>query len=263
MCNEYLEESMDEEQLQKLISSLCILSKDGSIPLIEIIPSTVHTFTVLVSAAPCEKLAHHLHQRWLSEANFTKIAARIILHHQHMHETDLGLFSCCLGHVLSDFQFRQQIRQENRLVFRNSVRVMFDFYPVYKQIDATVSECLVEPIFTSLRELINDDPDEKDIEAAAELIIDYGNVLMKIEPDKCNNFITALRAHLCDSHLSSITRRLILQALDFWTYKWNDENFPFCIKQFNETSAQIRKNPKETSQVPSQSITDKNDHHAV
>ncbi|VBB29720.1 unnamed protein product [Acanthocheilonema viteae] len=86
------------------------------------------------------------------------------------------------------------------------------FYPVYREIDATVSECLVDPMFTSLEELINDDPDERDIETAAELITSHGNTLLKIRPGKCDNFIVALRTHLCEGDFKPATRRLILQV---------------------------------------------------
>uniref|UniRef100_A0A1I7VUC7 THUMP domain-containing protein n=1 Tax=Loa loa TaxID=7209 RepID=A0A1I7VUC7_LOALO len=236
---------MEEEQLRQLIASLCILSKEGSIPL--------NTISVLVNSAPCEKLAYHLHQRWLSEQNFAKIAAHIILQRQHMYETDLGLFSCCLAHILSDFRSRHQIRKGNKLVFRNIVRAILNFYPVYREIDATVSECLVEPMFTSLEELINDDADERDIETAAELIIDHGDTVLRIRPGKCDSFIVALRIHLCESDLKPVTRRLILQAIDLWTYRWDSEIMPFCIKQFYEPSMQFTKNPKEALKIPSES----------
>ncbi|KAM3722655.1 Zinc metalloproteinase nas-25 [Dirofilaria immitis] len=231
---------MDEEQLRQLISSICILSKDESIPL--------NTISVLISSAPCQNLAHHLHQRWLSEQNFTKIAAHIILQRQHMHETDLGLFSRCLAHILSDFRSRHQIRKENKLVFRNIVRATLHFYPVYKEIDATVSECLIEPMFISIEELINNDADEKDIETAAELIIDHGETLLKIKPGKCDSLIVALRIHLCESDFKSVTRRRILQAIDLWTYRWDNEIMPFCIKQFHEPSMQFIKSVNETSE---------------
>ncbi|EJW80000.1 hypothetical protein WUBG_09090 [Wuchereria bancrofti] len=238
---------MDEEQLRQLIASLCILSKEESIPL--------NTISVLISSAPCEKLAYHLHQRWLSEENFTKIAAHIILQQQHMHEKDFNLFSCCLAHILSDFRSRHQIRKGNKLVFRNIVRAMLDFYPVYKEIDAAVSECLIEPMFTSLEDLINDDSDEKDIKTAAELIIDHGKTLFKIKSGKCDSFIVALRKHLCEGDFKPVTRRLILQAIDFWTYRWDSEIMPFCIKQFYEPSSSIEfiKNLKQTSRMLSES----------
>lgn len=50
---------------------------------------------------------------------------------------------------------------------------ILDFYPVYKEIDATVSECLVEPMFTSLSELIRDDADEKDVEVSPALVTKF------------------------------------------------------------------------------------------
>uniref|UniRef100_A0A183DH64 ACC_central domain-containing protein n=1 Tax=Gongylonema pulchrum TaxID=637853 RepID=A0A183DH64_9BILA len=87
-----------------------------------------------------------------------------------------------------------------------------DFYPVYKEIDATVSECLVEPMFTSLNELVRDEADEKDVEAAAEMFLDHGSMLQKIRPGQCDSLLMALRAHLCDSPLRSATRRLVLQV---------------------------------------------------
>uniref|UniRef100_A0A0R3S052 Uncharacterized protein n=1 Tax=Elaeophora elaphi TaxID=1147741 RepID=A0A0R3S052_9BILA len=238
---------MDEEQLRQFIASLCTLSKEGSIP------CKMNTISVLVSSAPCKKLAHHLHQRWLSEQTFTKVAANIILERHRMHETDLGLFSCCLAHILSDFRSRHQIRKGNKLVFRNVVRAILDFYPVYRKIDAAVSDCLVDPMLTSLEELINDDADEKDIETAAELIIDHGETLLSIKPGKCDSFIVALRVHLCESDFRPVTRRLILHAIDLWTYRWDTEIIPFCIKQFYEPPLQFMKNSTEASKMPSES----------
>ncbi|CAG9533220.1 unnamed protein product [Cercopithifilaria johnstoni] len=238
---------MDEEQLRQLISSLCILSKEGPIPL--------NTISALISSAPCKKLAYHLHQRWLSEQNFTKIAAHIILQLQHVNEADPGIFSCCLTHILSDFRSRHEVRKGNKLVFRNIVRAILDFYPAYKVIDETVSESLIDPMFVSMEELIYDDADERDIETAAELIISHGGTLLKIKPGKCDRFIAALRIHLCESDFKPVTRRLILQAMDLWTYKWDSEIMPFCIRQFYEPSIQFIKNPTETSKFLSESRT--------
>ncbi|VDK66485.1 unnamed protein product [Onchocerca ochengi] len=174
-----------------------------------------------------------------------------------MRGRDLGLFSCCLAYILSDFRSRHQIRKENKLVFRNTVRAIIDFYPVYKEIDATISESLVEPMFTSMKELINDDADERDIETAAELIIDHGKMLLKIKPGKCDSFIVGLRIHLCEGNFTPATRRLILQAIDLWTYGWDNEIMPFCIKQFYEPSLQFITNTDETSEMLSESITDR------
>ncbi|VDK85894.1 unnamed protein product [Litomosoides sigmodontis] len=170
------------------------------------------------------------------------------------HEADHGLLSSCLTHILSDFRSRNQIREGNKVVFRNIVRAILDFYPVYREIDTTVSECLVDPMFLSLGELISD-ADEKDIETAAELIIDHGSELMKMKPGKCDSFIVALRRHLCESDFKPVTRRLILQAIDLWTYKWDDEIMPFCIKQFHKPSLQLIKNSTEKSKAPSESRT--------
>ncbi|VDO39255.1 unnamed protein product [Onchocerca flexuosa] len=182
-----------------------------------------------------------------------------------MHEADFGLSSYCLTFILSDFQSRDQIRKENKFVFRNIVRSIVDFYPVYKQIDATISECLIEPMFTSLKELINDDADESDVETAAELIIDHGKMLLKMKPGKCDGFIVALRTHLCEGNFKPATRRLILKAIDLWTYRWDNEIIPFCIKQFYEPSMQLFTNTDalstseilSTSEMLSESITER------
>ncbi|VDO24103.1 unnamed protein product [Brugia timori] len=108
-------------------------------------------------------------------------------------------------------------------------------------------------MFTSFEDLINDDSDEKDIKTAAELIIDHGKTLLKIRPGKCDSFIVALRIHLCEGDFKPVTRRLILQAIDFWTYRWDSEIMPFCIKQFYEPSIEFIKNLKQTSRMPSES----------
>ncbi|VDM49983.1 unnamed protein product [Toxocara canis] len=102
---------MDDEQLRRLIASLSLLSDHGSFPL--------HTFSVLASAAPNDKLAEQLHQRWLSEESFAKIASIALLHVHHMGDMgDLALWSYCLAHLLSDYRSRHSLRKENRMMFR-------------------------------------------------------------------------------------------------------------------------------------------------
>lgn len=41
-------------------------------------------------------------------------------------------------------------------------------YPIFRQIDAVVSECLVSPMFVSLAMLMDEEADDKDIQVSTE-----------------------------------------------------------------------------------------------
>jgi hypothetical protein len=60
-----------EDRLCNLLSSIGHLSEHGDIP--------VYAFGTLVSTAPPQAIAEHLHQRWLADPNFAKIAPKIVL----------------------------------------------------------------------------------------------------------------------------------------------------------------------------------------
>jgi hypothetical protein len=60
-----------EDRLTNLLSSIGHLSEHGDIP--------VYAFGTLVSTAPPQAIAEHLHQRWLADPNFAKIAPKIVL----------------------------------------------------------------------------------------------------------------------------------------------------------------------------------------
>ncbi|VDK59083.1 unnamed protein product [Anisakis simplex] len=226
---------MDDEQLRRLISSLSILSNHGSFPL--------HTFSVLASAAPPDKLAEQLHQRWLSEESFATIAAVAVLHVHHLGEiSDSALWSCCLAHLLSDYRSRYNLRKKNPLLFRNNVRTLLKMYPVFREIDAVVSESLIKPIFMSLNMLMDEEADDKDVQvypfplAMVSLVLEDGSLLHKLRPNECDKLVLMARHCLCEKTLNAESRRGLLNIIDLWTYGWDMEMFPDYVMKFYEGS---------------------------
>ncbi|VDN54842.1 unnamed protein product [Dracunculus medinensis] len=172
----------------------------------------VHTFSILVNSADCDELANQMHQRWLSNKNFGRVAALIVLHYHKADDTNLTLFSKCLYHILTDYRNRFMIRNKNRLVFRNSVRALLELYTTFRQIDPIISESLLKPIFSSLKMLIDDQADNNDIESLCEIFIDKGSILVKLKPIKCEKIILRMRTCLCEwQQLTTNTRRLLLK----------------------------------------------------
>lgn len=60
-----------EDRLCNLLSSIGHLSEHGEVP--------VYAFGTLISTAPPQAIAEHLHQRWLADPNFARIAPKIVL----------------------------------------------------------------------------------------------------------------------------------------------------------------------------------------
>ncbi|MFH4982235.1 hypothetical protein AB6A40_008944, partial [Gnathostoma spinigerum] len=187
---------------------------------------------VLASVAPSDKLADLLHQRWLIDSSFAPLAASILRHLYRIDESNLKLSSFCLTHLLSDYRARIAIRSEDSNMFRNNVRALLEMFPVYREIDALISQSLVRPMFTSLDQLMDQQSDEKDISTVAELLVRHGAVLWKLSKADCDSIIMRIRHALCNMDLSASTRRLILQANDLWMNGWNLENIPECILNF-------------------------------
>uniref|UniRef100_A0A9J2NZ25 Uncharacterized protein n=1 Tax=Ascaris lumbricoides TaxID=6252 RepID=A0A9J2NZ25_ASCLU len=229
---------MDDEQLRRLISCLSLLSNHGSFPL--------HTFSVLASAAPSDKLAEQLHQKWLSEESFASIAAIALLHVHNIGEIgDVALWSSCLAHLLSDHRSRHSLRKENRMMFRNSVKALLKMYPIFRQIDAVVSECLVSPMFVSLAMLMDEEADDKDIQTMAELMLEDGGLLAKLRARECDKLVMRARHCLCEKVLSVESRRQLLHVIDLWTYDWDPEMFPDCILKFYEKAENEKSDSEE------------------
>uniref|UniRef100_A0A0N5AL30 Serine/threonine-protein kinase ATR n=1 Tax=Syphacia muris TaxID=451379 RepID=A0A0N5AL30_9BILA len=178
---------MNDKQLRRVIASLSLLAKTGDVP--------IDALGVL-SVCPGEKLADHLHQKWLSDESFYRLPA-IILEHLHKYnvfkmcsistvqykqadESDGNLMSCCLMHLLSDFRARETIRKASSLMFRNSVKVLTELYAVYRRIDEVLSECLIVPVFASLQMLAEKEASEEDVQVWIIMLLDPENLLCPV-----------------------------------------------------------------------------------
>ncbi|VDD86554.1 unnamed protein product [Enterobius vermicularis] len=201
----------------------------------------------VLSGIPAEKLADHLHQRWLSDECFYRLPAMILAHLYRVDESDGTLMSCCLMHLLSDFRARDSIRKTSPLMFRNSVKVLAEMFSVYRNFDAVVSECLNVPLFVSLQMLADKTASEKDIQVLAEILSSHGILLSTVKPKLCDDLVIQVRNHLCDSNFTSTTRRLLLKINDLWTYNWELDSAPECILSFYGKTS---KEPEEVEPKP-------------
>uniref|UniRef100_A0A914QA97 Uncharacterized protein n=1 Tax=Panagrolaimus davidi TaxID=227884 RepID=A0A914QA97_9BILA len=116
---------MHEENLRNVLNSLSHLADHGEIP--------VHAFGTLLRAAKTETITEHLHQKWLSDSNFPRLAAQIVYHFHTLDNHDVSsLTSGCLAHALRDYKCRDEIRQKSRKMYRNYVHTLVEFYIVYR-----------------------------------------------------------------------------------------------------------------------------------
>uniref|UniRef100_A0A914IA91 Uncharacterized protein n=1 Tax=Globodera rostochiensis TaxID=31243 RepID=A0A914IA91_GLORO len=221
-----------EDRLRKLLSSIGQLSEHGEVP--------AYAFATLISSAPPQAIAEHLHQRWLSDSHFAKIAPKIISHMS----TNVKVYSQVLSLVLRDYNLRDEIRVQSRGMFRNYVRTLIELYPVYRQIDKTLSACLVDPLFRCLQMLSEEKPDNNDMLCFANLFAEFGQKLYQLNPSECDRMVLACRYWLCSNRmpLEEETRQLLMNAMDLWTYSWDSKLFPDCLKRYyEETEAETRR----------------------
>uniref|UniRef100_A0A183CCA1 Uncharacterized protein n=1 Tax=Globodera pallida TaxID=36090 RepID=A0A183CCA1_GLOPA len=236
-----------EDRLRKLLSSIGQLSEHGEVP--------AYAFATLISSAPPQAIAEHLHQRWLSDSHFAKIAPKIISHMSTVqlinnrfthkqHLQNVKVYSQVLSLVLRDYNLRDEIRIQSRGMFRNYVRTLIELYPVYRQIDKTLSACLVDPLFRCLQMLSEEKPDNNDMLCFANLFAEFGQKLYQLNPSECDRMVLACRYWLCSNRipLEEETRRLLMNAMDLWTYSWDLKLFPDCLRRYyEETEAEIQR----------------------
>ncbi|KAH7719364.1 Protein F01F1.3 [Aphelenchoides avenae] len=220
---------MHEDQLRNVLSSLAHLATiDGDIP--------VPAFGTLISTANGELIAEHLHQRWLADESFAPIAARILLHLHGPENRDMALCSRILSLVLHDFRKRLEIRRSSRRMFQNATRAIAELYPAFRKIDKSVSNFFVDPLFSSLNILIDDDPQDTDIRCAARIAVDWGHILSELRPSETDELITKMRRTLCSSTVSldEATKLSLMRAIDLWTFAWDWSLLPKCVKEFHK-----------------------------
>uniref|UniRef100_A0A915LJS9 Uncharacterized protein n=1 Tax=Meloidogyne javanica TaxID=6303 RepID=A0A915LJS9_MELJA len=146
-----LNNPVEEERLNNLLSSIGHLSAYGDVP--------VYAFSTLISTAPPQAIAEHLHQRWLADQNFSLIAPKIV----YQMSDNVTVCSQVLSFALRDFNTRHDIRKQSRAMFRNFVCTLVELYPVYRKIDKCLSACLIDPLFRCLKMLVSEDPDDRDL----------------------------------------------------------------------------------------------------
>ncbi|TKR77634.1 hypothetical protein L596_018568 [Steinernema carpocapsae] len=224
---------MQDEQLRSLFNSVLLLSQEGEVP--------VQALAVLVQTARPEALIEQLHQKWLADQSFTPFAAQMLLQLQNMERRDATLASGCLAMILTDYRNRLEMRSQSRLMFRNSVRALHEFYPVYRKIDTCLAQSLVKPIFHTMEQLLEDDPEEADILSAAQLLIEFGRVMHQINMLEVDAIIMKVRKILIGAknaakiQLSTATKIRLMHAMDMWQFGWDPMMFPDCVHDFYNT----------------------------
>ncbi|KAK0416807.1 hypothetical protein QR680_012696 [Steinernema hermaphroditum] len=245
---------MQDEQLRSLFNSVLLLSQEGEVP--------VQALAVLVQTARPEALVEQLHQKWLADQSFTPIAAQMLLQLQNMDRRDATLASGCLVMILNDYRNRLEMRNQSRLMFRNSIRALHEFYPVYRRIDTCLAQSLVKPIFHCMDILLDDDPDEADVQMAAQLLLEFGRTMHSINMIDADELVMKTRRILIGAKnatqvsLSTATKALLLRVMDMWQYGWDENMFPDCVHDFYSTLA-IR--PRSESESTESTARRKND----
>ncbi|KAK6741630.1 hypothetical protein RB195_009476 [Necator americanus] len=211
---------MDDDQLRELFTSLAVLAQQGPIP--------VQAYSVLVHNHSPEALAEQLHQKWLADGRFAPIASNIVLHVRKTNSSGMALSSCVLALLLNDYRNRLEVRNRSRLMFRNSVKCIFEMYVVFLQIDSCVAKCLVKPMFKCLDILIDDNSDSEDFLAMGVLMTDHGSVLNNLNSYLVDKLIVKMRSKICsdDEQMNGYIRRIFLHVLDLWAFGWNELTIP-------------------------------------
>ncbi|CEF68032.1 MIF4-like, type 1/2/3 domain and Armadillo-type fold domain-containing protein [Strongyloides ratti] len=255
----------EESRIKEILDSLQLLASEGDIP--------VHAFSMLMKNSNSYIICEQLHHKWLSDALFAEIAAKIIKHLHNMDKRDVALSSGCLALVINDYKNWGNMRKKSRFMFRNSVRALIELYPVYVKIDNCISQSMILPMFHSLHLLIDLDPSEDDIMCLTELMIKFGDLFSELNSVECDKLVIKLRKILCRDDLS-FTRKckyMILQVMDFWTYSWDKTVIPDCLLEFynenennnsnnnNNNNNEIKKEEKKNGEVKINICQDKED----
>uniref|UniRef100_A0A1I8B7L8 MIF4G domain-containing protein n=1 Tax=Meloidogyne hapla TaxID=6305 RepID=A0A1I8B7L8_MELHA len=238
------QQQVEEERLSNLLSSIGHLSAYGEVP--------VYAFSTLISTAPPQAIAEHLHQRWLSDQNFSLIAPKIV----YQMSDNVTVCSQVLSFALRDFNTRHEIRKQSRGMFRNFVCTLVELYPVYRKIDKCLSACLIDPLFRCLKMLVSEDPDDRDLYCLANVIVNSGQQLCLLNNSECEKLIMACRRWLCSNiiQIEEETKRLLMIAIDLWTYSWDRNLFPDCLSRFYQ---QLKEEEKQKSNKKSSKLKSK------
>lgn len=228
-----------EDRLYNLLSSIGHLSAHGDVP--------VYAFGTLISTAPPQAIAEHLHQRWLADSNFSHIVPKIVL----QMSSNVTVCSQVLSFALRDFNTRHDIRAQSKGMFRNFVRTLIELYPVYRQIDKCLSACLIEPIFHCLRQIVDEEPDDRDLHCLANIFINSGQQLSQLNASECDRLVLACRHWLCSNRvpLEEETRQLLMNVIDLWTYSWDRNLFPDCLRTYYEAVEVQRTQQRQTTHL--------------
>ncbi|CAD5224592.1 unnamed protein product [Bursaphelenchus okinawaensis] len=215
-----------EEELRSILNSLSHLSAQGDLP--------VQTFATLVKNARTDVLVEHLHQRWLSDANFGNVAARILAYIQRDNPNDMKLSSRILSLSLDDYKRRYEMRRNDRKMFTNYCRSLVELMPIFFEIDKYMGNSLVRPLFDCMFILTESNPDDGDLLCVAQILIRSGQLLNELDSHVCDKIIMKCRLALCanDIALGDLTRFSLLNAVDLWNYRWNLQSMPYCLVQF-------------------------------
>lgn len=100
----------------------------------------MQAYSMLAGQHSTEVLAEHMRLRWLADGRFAPLAANILM---HIHKVitvvipdisnssvqadtkDISLSSNVLALMLNDYRNRLSVRNDSRLMFRNSVKTLF------------------------------------------------------------------------------------------------------------------------------------------
>ncbi|CAP28725.1 Protein CBG09061 [Caenorhabditis briggsae] len=218
---------MNDDKLRSLFASLATLTQQGPIP--------VQAYSMLASQHSTEVLAEHMRLRWLSDGRFAPLAANILMHIHQADTKDISLSSNVLALLLNDYRNRLSVRNDSRLMFRNSVKTLFAMYPVYVKMDECVSKCFIKPMFSSLDALIDDSPDTDDLEAAGILLSENGKVLHDLNSYLVERIIVKLRHKLVseDPVVTKHVRQIFIHVYDLWAFGWSEINIPECLLTFS------------------------------
>uniref|UniRef100_A0A914CRG7 MIF4G domain-containing protein n=1 Tax=Acrobeloides nanus TaxID=290746 RepID=A0A914CRG7_9BILA len=121
-------------------------------------------------------------------------------------------------------------------MFQNYVKTINHLYPTFRRIDKCMGNAILDPLMDCLDILTDEDAEDRDVRCMAQIMIESGKLLNEVRPVLVENLIMKLRQIICakDIPLSEETNVFLLNIIDLYTYRWDSQAIPDCLKRFYE-----------------------------
>jgi hypothetical protein len=170
-------------------------------------------------------LADVLHRRWLSSNEFASIAAQLTLCFADLTcaNDDIRFESLIFASIMNDYRDRYILQSKSKHMFRNSVYTMFIFYITFISKINSIVDNLPTLMLDYLDMLIEGVYNDDDTRLVAQLMLQYGSILVAIDRHRIMQLMIKLRQILIDhgNQCSIDVRRILLHAIELSICNWN------------------------------------------